>query len=104
MSDIVDKSDIQDEDKRKIIECMRREEFRGPLPHPAILKQYEDIQTGFANQIMQMAQKEQNHRQDLEKKIVESELSIDKGKLKVIDASIKMKSRLQIFGFVLTFF
>ncbi len=53
---------------------------------------------------MQMAQKEQNHRQDLEKKIVESELSIDKGKLKVIDASIKMKSRLQIFGFVLTFF
>ena len=36
MSDIVDKSDIQDEDKRKIIECMRREEFRGPLPHPAI--------------------------------------------------------------------
>ncbi len=43
MSDIVDKSDIQDEDKRKIIECMRREEFRGPLPHPAILKQYEDI-------------------------------------------------------------
>lgn len=54
ISDIIDKSDIQEEDKARIIACIRREEFAGPLPHPSILKQYDEIQPGFAQEILKM--------------------------------------------------
>lgn len=103
ISKIIDKSDIEEEDKQRIIACIRREEFRGPLPHPKILQQYEEIQPGFAKEIMQMAVNEQGHRHKMESMIVESETSLNSGQLEVIRASIKLKSRLQVFGFVTTF-
>lgn len=38
----------------------------GPLPHPNILRGYEDILPGSAERILQMAEKEQIHRFDLD--------------------------------------
>lgn len=102
ISDIIDKSDIEAEDKQRIIACIRKEEFKGPLPHPAILKQYEEIHPGFAEEIMKMAVKEQGHRHDMEEMIVKTQTSLTSGQLYVIRASIKLKSRLQIFGFIST--
>lgn len=40
--------------------------FSGPLPHPDILRQYEQIQPGFAERIMQMAESESRHRRQQE--------------------------------------
>lgn len=104
ISDIIDKSDIKDKDKERIIACIRREEFAGPLPHPSILKQYDEIQPGFAQQIMKMVMDEQEHRHGIENMIVESKTSLYSTKIDVLKSSIKLKTRLQIFGFVLTFF
>jgi uncharacterized membrane protein len=101
ISEIIENSDIDEGDKERIIGYMR-EEFRGPLPHPQILKQYEDIQPGFASEIMNMALKEQEYRHEIEKTLVDSEVSLNLGQLEVINASIKLKTRLQIFGFVST--
>lgn len=103
ISEIIDKSDIEDDDKKRIFACMRKEEFRGPLPPPFILKQYDEIHPGFAEEIMQMAVNEQGHRHRMDSLIVESETALNSGQLDVIRASIKLKSRLQIFGFVSTF-
>ena len=50
-----------------------------------------------------MAVNEQGHRHKMESMIVESETSLNSGQLEVIRASIKLKSRLQVFGFVTTF-
>lgn len=104
ISDIIDKSDIQEEDKARIIACIRREEFAGPLPHPSILKQYDEIQPGFAQEILKMVIDEQGHRHNMESMLIESQTSLYSGKVEVLKTSIKLKTRLQIFGFVSTFF
>lgn len=104
ISNIIDKSDIQEKDKKKIFALIEKEEFKGPLPHPSILKRYEEIQPGFANEIMQMATNEQTHRHDMEYMIVKSQTELNAGQLDVIKASIKLKTRLQVFGFASTFF
>lgn len=52
--------------------------FSGPLPPPQILKHYEQVHSGFADRIMQMAEKEQNHRHQQEIKILAENVSIKK--------------------------
>ena len=53
-------------------------EFSGPLPPPAVLQGYEDIVPGAANRILEMAERQSEHRQQLEKTVVngESRMSI----------------------------
>lgn len=102
ISEIIENSDIQEDDKERIIEIIQQEVFKGPIPHPDILRQYEDIQSGFASEIVNMAVKEQTHRHEIEKTIVQSEVQLNRGKVNIIQASIKLKTRLQIFGFFST--
>lgn len=47
-------------------------QFQGPLPPPAILKEYDNVIPGGAERILAMAEKQQAHRQDLEKSVIES--------------------------------
>lgn len=44
------------------IQAIEQEAFSGPLPHPTILQGYEDVNNGFAERILVMAEKEQQHR------------------------------------------
>ena len=46
---------------------------QGPLPHPAILKQYDDIVPGAAERIMRMAEQQAQHRQDLEARVIRTD-------------------------------
>lgn len=46
-----------------------QESFSGPMPHPDILKGYEDILPGSAERILQMAENEQKHRHKQEDRI-----------------------------------
>lgn len=48
-------------------------EFRGPIPAPDILAEYEDISPGFADRIISMAERQSKHRQEIEKTQVKSE-------------------------------
>lgn len=62
--------------------------FAGPLPHPDVLKQYDNIVPGAANRIIQMAESQSKHRRDLEKKVIGSN---------IVNERIGM-----IFAFILT--
>lgn len=62
--------------------------FEGPLPPPEQLTQYEQISPGFAERIIQMAEKEQQFRHR------------DVGEIRVIQK--KFLSRGQVFGFILS--
>lgn len=42
------------------------QEYSGPLPPPKMLEHYNDIEEGFANRIVTMAEREQSHRHNLE--------------------------------------
>ena len=48
------------------------ETYSGPLPHPAILQQYEAIQPGFAERLLRMAEREQDHQHEMEKASAEA--------------------------------
>ena len=39
--------------------------FRGPLPHPALLAEYERIQPGSADRLLSLVERETAHRQKL---------------------------------------
>lgn len=42
----------------------------GPLPHPELLQQYEQVQPGFAERIVSMTEKEGEHRRDINRTFV----------------------------------
>ncbi len=44
----------------------------GPIPNPAQLEKYEQIYPGLADRIVKMAEKQADHRQSLEKMVIES--------------------------------
>jgi uncharacterized membrane protein len=63
-------------DKQKaIVSAEVRETYSGPLPHPRHLKEYEAIYPGAAKIIFDMAQSQREHRQTLERKVIESNIT-----------------------------
>lgn len=69
-------------------------EYRGPLPHPDMLERYEQIMPGSAERIIARFEKEGEHRHDLERQIVSSQVDREKSEVPEI-------RRGQIFAFVL---
>jgi uncharacterized membrane protein len=48
--------------------------YVGPIPLPAMLKQFDEICPGEANRILRLAEDQARHRMALEKKVVESDI------------------------------
>lgn len=44
--------------------------YQGIIPPPEAMEHYERVQPGFANRILQLTEKESQHRQKMEKRIV----------------------------------
>lgn len=73
-----DVEELENKSKEELVGMVMRMEttlemtFSGPLPHPKILEGYEKILPGSAERIFAMAEKQSDHRQDLEKEVVKS--------------------------------
>ena len=71
-----------DPEQRKILVHFLRETklsaFSGPIPPPEVLQGYETVQQGFAERILKMAEKQQDHRMSCEDKIVTESTSQSK--------------------------
>lgn len=66
----------EDEDEATQLGLLvRQETFSGPLPHPAILKAYEEIEPGSAKRIIDMAERAMSHNQEMEAEQVRSEVA-----------------------------
>ena len=52
--------------------------FSGPLPSPETLKKFNEVVPGAAERIIKMAEDQSRHRRDLEKRVIESDLSRSK--------------------------
>lgn len=61
----------------KVVKAVSQE-FSGPIPPPQVLAGYDNVQAGFANRIVAMAEKEQAHRHFIEDKALSSSISIQK--------------------------
>lgn len=80
---------VPENKKKEVKEALmviRSEVFSGPIPPPEALARYEEIQSGAADRIIKMAEKQQDHRMSLEKK--------------AIGGQIEQSKRGQIFGFI----
>ncbi len=54
---------------------IREVRFKGPLPHPEVLAGYEQILPGAAERIIAMAEREGDHRRELERMLLERDFS-----------------------------
>ena len=52
--------------------------FSGPLPHPEILKKFDEVVPGAAERIIKMAEEQSSHRKELEKRVIDSDISRSK--------------------------
>ncbi len=64
--------ETQNEVKRVVAEVIQSE-FSGPIPPPSIIEGYERIVPGSADRIITMAEKQSEHRQNMESKMVAAE-------------------------------
>lgn len=60
-------------DVKQYVSEIIQSEFSGPIPPPNIIKGYEDVLPGSADRIIQMAEKQMEHRQDMEVIMTRSE-------------------------------
>ncbi len=65
-------------DQNARMTIQQAEFFSGPLPPPEILKRFNDIVPGSAERIIKMAEAQFEHRTDLEKKVINSDISRSK--------------------------
>ncbi|HEY4526937.1 MAG TPA: DUF2335 domain-containing protein [Candidatus Paceibacterota bacterium] len=49
--------------------------YSGPLPHPETLRMFDQVVPGAAERIIKMAEDQSNHRKELEKKVIESDIA-----------------------------
>jgi uncharacterized membrane protein len=63
--------------ERQLVQ-IRREIHRGPLPSPAMLREYEDVVPGLAERIVRLTEKEQDHRHYSDKRNFDDSLDIAK--------------------------
>ena len=62
-------------DNGQEVKLVHQEAYKGPLPHPDLLVKYEEIIPGSAERILSMAEKEQQHRHQLENEVIEKEIA-----------------------------
>ena len=63
-----------DQNQKAMVNQQQITAFSGPLPHPADLEHYNRILPGAAERIIAMAEKQSRHRQDLESKVIVSDI------------------------------
>ena len=64
--------------KKVVRQAVRTQLFKGPIPPPQVLQQYEHIVPGAAERILKMAETQSKHRQTMERNIVNANISNEK--------------------------
>lgn len=65
-----------DEKRRSVVLSGQFSQFTGPVPPPEILAEYENIQSGLAERILAMAEKEQIHRHKNQSKQIDAHINL----------------------------
>ncbi|MEK7565052.1 MAG: DUF2335 domain-containing protein [Patescibacteria group bacterium] len=64
--------------ENKVILTEISQSFSGPLPPPDILRQFDEVVPGAAERIIKMAEDQSTHRRELEKKVIDSDITRSK--------------------------
>lgn len=71
--EVIEDVGLDNAQKGKLIKAITSEVHRGPIPHPRILKGYEEIIPGAADRILSMAESEAQHRHEIDNKCVKAD-------------------------------
>lgn len=63
----------QESQTEKSLYVERSSQFVGPIPPPGILDRYNQILPNAADRILSMAEKEQNHRHQMQEKFIDAQ-------------------------------
>jgi len=89
IKDLIDKSQIHT-DEKEAIEVEIASSFKGPLPPPELLCEYDKIVEGGAERMFLSYETQSQHRMNLEAHVIKEEL--------------RQSSRGQLFGFIISVF
>jgi uncharacterized membrane protein len=64
----------RDQENGLVTREQRLEMYSGPLPHPGILRQYQEIVPDAPERILRMAEKQSEHRLEIEKRVVKGSM------------------------------
>ena len=67
--DLLEMPDFEGMSKQQLI-IVAQASFRGPLPHPTIMKGYEEVLPGSADRIITMVEEQGKHRRNIDKEIL----------------------------------
>lgn len=90
--------------KKLIIAASRTQHYQGPVPHPKILKEYEEILPGSAERMLSMAEKEQNHRHQMEIKEINIDQNYQSGETKREQRGQYLAAFIALFSLSLSYF
>ncbi|MGK4081899.1 hypothetical protein EA74_00454 [Enterococcus hirae] len=87
---IDDLKKLNPEERKEIMARMRisSTHYSGPIPSPDLLKRFEEVCPGSADRIITMAEKQSEHRRNME--------------TKVVDSQVRDSKRGMIFGFIIS--
>lgn len=87
---IDDLKKLNPEERKEVIARMKFSSmhYSGPIPSPDLLKGFEEVCSGSADRIITMAEKQSEHRRNIENKVV--------------DSQIRDSKRGMIFGFIIS--
>ena len=83
------KTSLDSQEIQEITSIILERHYSGPIPHPSILKQLEEIVPGSADRILSQFERQTKHRHEIEKKDQEHIHSMERDKLKKIHNQIK---------------
>ena len=72
---------MPEEVREKVLQAVlirRAEYFQGPLPHPTILKGYEEVLPGSADRILKLTEQQRQHQIEMERAIVHSDIWMER--------------------------
>lgn len=64
--------------ENKVVLTEVSQSFSGPLPPPDVLRQFDEVVPGAAERIIKMAEEQSAHRKELERKVINSDISRSK--------------------------
>ena len=68
---------LPEEEQKDFLRAVSIQHFQGPLPPPFILKDYEEILPGSADRILNMSERQQQHRIELERARVFADIRME---------------------------
>lgn len=105
LTQAIEKSNIAAKDKRRLLEMV---EFKGPLPPPSLLLQYDKCIPGLADRIVEMAVNEQNHQHKMDEAKMNAidtlnsqEVLESQERIKYVEKSMELMKQRQWMFFVI---